>query len=117
MSSASFEPDRSSTGIDPKVAALLAYFLGFITGIIFLVVEKQSRFVKFHALQSIAVSVVFIVLNLILGFIPIIGWLLGLIVTPVGFILWIALMLLALQGKRFKLPYIGDWAEQQSSRF
>ncbi|MFD0961785.1 DUF4870 domain-containing protein [Paenibacillus chungangensis] len=110
-------PEPSSTGLDPKVAGLLCYLLGFITGIIFLVVEKQSRFVKFHALQSIAVSVILIALNLVLSFIPFIGALFALILTPIGFILWIALMLLALQGKQFKLPVIGNWVEEQARKF
>ncbi|RIX47087.1 hypothetical protein D3P08_25855 [Paenibacillus nanensis] len=110
-------PDPSSTGLDPKVAGLLCYLLGFITGIVFLALEKQSRFVKFHALQSIAISVVLIVINLILGFIPFVGWLVSIILTPLSFILWIALMLLALQGKKFKLPLIGDWADSQVGGF
>ncbi|MFF2483564.1 DUF4870 domain-containing protein [Paenibacillus sp. NPDC058071] len=117
MSTPHYEPDRSSTGLDPKVAGLLAYLGGFITGIIFLAIEKNSRFVKFHAMQSIVVSVILVVLNIILGFIPLIGWLLGIILGPLTFILWIALMLLALQGKYFKLPYIGDWSEQQINKF
>lgn len=110
-------PDNSSTGLDPKVAGLLCYLGGFVTGIIFLVLEKQSRFVRLHAVQSIVVSVALIVLNILFGFIPIIGWFLGLLLTPIGFILWIALMLLTLQGKLGKLPIIGDWSEQQASKF
>lgn len=110
-------PDPSSTGLDPKVAGLLCYLAGFVTGIIFLAIEKQSRFVKFHAMQSTAVFVVLVAVNLILGVIPIIGWLVSLILTPLTFLLWIALMLLALQGKQFKLPYIGDWSEKQIGKF
>lgn len=110
-------PDPSSTGLDPKVAGLLCYLLGFITGIIFLVMEKQSRFVKFHALQSIAVFVVLVAASFIIGLIPIIGILVSFILTPLTFILWIALMLLALQGKQFKLPFVGDWAEGQAGKF
>lgn len=110
-------PDPSSTNLDPKVAGLLCYALGFITGIIFLVLEKQSRFVKFHALQSTAVFGVLVVVNFILGVIPIIGAITSFILTPVTFIMWIALMLLALQGKMFKIPFIGDWAEKESVKF
>lgn len=110
-------PDPSSTGLDPKVAGLLCYLLGFVTGIIFLVLEKQSRFVKFHAMQSTVVFVAVIVINLVLSWIPIIGWLASIIITPLTFILWIVLMLMALQGKMYKLPYIGDWAEQQANNF
>ncbi len=117
MSSSSIVPEPSSTGIDPKVAGLLCYLGMFITGILFLVIEKKSRFVKFHAMQSIMVTVVLIVINIVLGFIPIIGWLVGLLLSPLTFVLWIALMLLALQGKWFKLPIIGDYAEQQANKF
>ncbi|WP_224724518.1 DUF4870 domain-containing protein [Paenibacillus vietnamensis] len=113
----SLKPDASSTGLDPKVAGLLCYLGGFITGIIFLVLEKRSRFVRLHAVQSIVVSVALIVLNIILGFIPLLGWILGALLIPVAFILWIGLMLLTLQGRLYKLPVIGDWSEQQANRF
>ncbi|WP_317890238.1 DUF4870 domain-containing protein [Paenibacillus sabuli] len=108
---------RSSTGLDPKVAGLLCYAGIFVTGIIFLVLEKESRFVKFHAMQSIVVFGALTVINLILGLIPFLGWLASLVLTPLSFILWIVLMLMALQGKWFKLPYAGDYAEQQAGRF
>jgi uncharacterized membrane protein len=111
------QPDGSSTGLDPKVAGLLCYLGGFVTGIIFLILEKKSRFVKLHAVQSIVVCVTLIVLNILFGFIPLIGWLLGLLLAPVSFILWIGLMLLTLQGKLTKLPIIGDWSEQQANKF
>ena len=61
------------------------------------------------------VTVALVVINIVLGFIPFIGWLLGLYCSPLTFVLWIALMLLALQGKWFKLPFIGDYAEQQAT--
>lgn len=111
------QPDKSSTGLDPKVASLLCYLGGFVTGIIFLILEKQSRYVKLHAVQSIVVFASLVVLSILFSVIPIIGWLLGFLLAPVSFILWIGLMLLALQGKLHKLPIIGDWCEQQASRF
>ncbi|WP_256710809.1 DUF4870 domain-containing protein [Paenibacillus sp. FSL A5-0031] len=113
----SLHPDSSSTGLDPKVAGLLCYLAGFITGIIFLVLEKKSRFVRLHAVQSIVLSVAFIAANILLGFIPIIGWLLGILLGLAAFIAWIGLMLLTLQGKLNKLPVIGEWSEQQANKF
>ncbi|MBA9088279.1 putative membrane protein [Fontibacillus solani] len=107
----------SSTGLDPKVAGLLCYVLGFITGIIFLIIEKQSKFVKFHAMQSIIIFGTLTVLNIILTYIPVIGWIASFIISPLSFILWIVLMLMALQGKTFKLPIAGDIAEKQSQNF
>ncbi|MFD0716147.1 DUF4870 domain-containing protein [Paenibacillus sp. GCM10027626] len=112
-----YMPDRSSTGIDPRIVGLLCYFGLFITGLLFLAIEKQSRFVKFHALQSILVSVAFVIINIVLGIVPIIGVIISIILAPISFVLWIALMLLALQGRWFKLPYIGDLAERQSQQF
>jgi len=111
------EGTKSSTGLDARTAGLLTYSLGFITGIIFLTIEKENRFVKFHAMQSILVSVVLFLINLVLGFIPFIGWLVGIVLVPLTFILWIACMLLALQGKVFKLPIVGDIAERQIRQF
>jgi uncharacterized membrane protein len=73
---------KSSTGMDENVAGLLTYVLGLFTGIIFLVIEKESKFVRFHAFQSILISAAFIVVNLVLGFIPIIGWILSLLLSP-----------------------------------
>ncbi|UVI30311.1 DUF4870 domain-containing protein [Paenibacillus spongiae] len=109
-----YMPDRSSTGLDPRVVGLLCYLGCFVTGLLFLVLERQSRFVKFHAMQSVVVSVAFMVVNIVLGMLPIIGWLVGLILAPASFILWIALMVLALQGRWYKVPVLGEFAERQS---
>jgi len=105
------EKERSSTGLEENVAGFLCYLLGFITGIIFLVVEKKSRFVKFHAMQSTITSLILFVILLIIGWIPILGgfaWILCLI-------LWVVLMIKALQGKRYSLPIIGKMAEDKTS--
>jgi uncharacterized membrane protein len=104
---------RTSTGINPTVAGLLCYLLGFVTGIIFLVLEKENRFVRFHAMQSIFTSVFFFILNTVLHFIPFIGWVLIPVVGIVAFILWILLMVKAYKGEYYKLPVVGDMAEQK----
>lgn len=90
-----------------------AYLLGFITGIIFLILEKQSKFVRFHAMQSTLLFGGIFVANIVLGFIPILGWLVGLILSFVAFILWIVLMWKAFQGEMYKVPKVGDMAMQQ----
>ena len=109
-------PEKSSTGLDVNIAGLLTYLLGFITGIIFLVIEKDSQFVRFHAMQSTIVSLGLFVLNIALGMIPFLGWIVGLLLAPVAFLLWIFLMFKAFQGERFKLPVVGDIAEQQVAK-
>lgn len=105
---------KSSTGMQANIAGLLCYLLGIITGIIFYVIEKENKFVRFHAMQSIIVSGALIVLNGILMFIPVIGWVLMPLVGLAGFILWILLMIKAYQGEYFKLPIAGDIAEKNS---
>ncbi|HEY8549333.1 MAG TPA: DUF4870 domain-containing protein [Vicinamibacterales bacterium] len=116
--------EKSSTGLDANVAAALSYLLGLITGIVFYAIEKDSRFVKFHAMQSILVSlgvivvwVVYGVLANVLAWIPILGWialaLLWAVIAIGALVLWIVLMLKAFQGERFKLPWFGDMAERQ----
>ena len=94
----------------------VSYLLGFVTGIIMLLVEKQSKFVRFHAMQSTMMFGGLFVVNIVLGFIPILGWLVGLILSFVAFILWIVLMWKAFQGEMYKLPYVGDMAEKQLAK-
>ena len=108
--------EASSTGLDPNLAGLFCYLLGLITGIVFLIIEKESRFVRFHAYQSLAVFGAIFVLSLIAGFIPVIGTLISILLAPVGLILWILLMVKAYQGERYKIPVAGDWAEDQSGK-
>jgi len=108
--------ETTSTGLDPNLAGLLCYLLSFVTGIVFLVIEKENRFVRFHAYQSLAVFGSLFLLSLIAGFIPVIGSLIGFLLGPVWLILWILLMVKAYQGERFKLPVTGDWAEEQSAK-
>jgi len=105
--------NASSTGLDPKLAGLLCYLLGWITGVIFLVIEKGDDFVRFHAYQSTATFGALFVLGIAAGWLPVVGPLLHMLLGPVTLILWIVLMVKAFQGERFKLPVVGDWAEEQ----
>jgi uncharacterized membrane protein len=63
------EKKRSSTGLDENVAGFLCYLFGFITGIVFLVVEKKSNFVKFHAMQSTITFLSLFIISMIIGWI------------------------------------------------
>ena len=110
------ETGKSTTGMQPNVAGLLCYLLGFVTGIVFLIIEKENKFVRFHAMQSIIVFGGIFVLNMVLSFIPIIGWVLGFLISILGLILWILLMIKAYNGEMYKLPVVGDMAEQKSQQ-
>jgi uncharacterized membrane protein len=110
----------STTSLEPNVAGLLCYLVGWITGLVFILIEKENKFVRFHAMQSIvtfgALTVISIVLS-ILQLIPtvdILFWILQIIAGILGFVLWIVLMVKAYQGERFKLPIAGDIAEKNS---
>lgn len=107
------EMEKTSSGLDQNIAGLLCYLVGFVTGIIFLLIEKENRFVRFHAIQSIAAWVVLFVLSFVLSVIPFIGWMIAFFITPAYFILWIYLMVKAYQNTWFKLPFVGDFAEKQ----
>jgi uncharacterized membrane protein len=109
-------PAQTSIGLQPNIAGLLCYVAGWITGIIFLVIEKKSQFVKFHAWQSIMTFAVLNVAYLIFFRIPVIGWVIAWIISILSFVLWIILIIQAGTGKMWKLPLVGDWAEKQASK-
>ena len=105
--------EKSVFGLPPNVAAALSYVAGFVTGVIFFVLEKDNRFVKFHAMQSILLSVAFLILSIAVGFVPLFrGGLYGL-VQIAYFICWILAIVKAAQSQYFKFPVVGDWAEKQ----
>jgi uncharacterized membrane protein len=107
--------DRTSLGLDANVAATLAYFLGWISGAILLLTERQNRFVRFHALQSVIVFGALSLAWFVCLSIPLLGWLISFIlIPPVSAIVWLLLMFKAYQGERFKLPIAGDIAEQRA---
>jgi len=107
---------ESSTGMSANVAGLLCYVLAWVTGIIFIVWEKKSTFVKFHAWQSIMTFGVLTVAQLALGWIPFVGWILSILIGILMFVLWLILIIQAGTGKMWKVPWAGDWAEKQISK-
>jgi len=110
----------STTSLEPNVAGLLCYVLGWITGLVFILIEKENKFVRFHAMQSIVTFGAFSVLWIpfsILSQMDILRVLFGILQAVTGilaFVLWIVLMIKAYQGERFKLPIAGDIAEKNS---
>jgi uncharacterized membrane protein len=121
-------PAPSTSGLQPHSAAALAYLAGFVTGIIFLVIDpfKADRFVRFHAFQSIFFNVawvgfwiVWMIAGMILGAITkglffIVELPVNLLLMVGGFCLWAYLMYSASQGKTFRLPVIGALAAKQA---
>ena len=103
---------KSSTGLDENIAGLLCYVLGWVSGVVFLILDQENKFVKFHALQSIIIFGVLSVLNSLLGWIPVLGLIVGVISGILAFVLWILLMVKANQGERYKIKWAGDYAER-----
>jgi uncharacterized membrane protein len=93
------------TGLKKETAGALAYVLGPITGVIFLVIDKDP-YVKFHAVQSIVVFVALFVLQWVLGLTLILLPLVPL-VGIVSFVLWLVLIYKAWQGQQWEVPFLG----------
>ena len=122
---------KSSTGLDENIAALLAYVFGWVSGLIFFLIEKDSKLVRFHAMQSILLGVVIAVVCIALWIVTfvlvlaaaalpdIMGTLMSLLVSLIWLVLsigmliaWILCLVRAYQSQYFKLPVIGNMAEK-----
>jgi uncharacterized membrane protein len=115
----------SSLNMEPNLAALLSYLvIPFfpVAALVIFLMEKRNRFVRFHALQSLIFGVGLIILSIvvrIVAYIPILGAVvacLSILVTIAAFVLYIILMIQGYQGKMFKLPVIGDYAERYANQ-
>jgi len=120
---------ESSTGMSANVAGLLSYLFAWITGIIFVVIEKKSTFVRFHAWQSIMVFGVLTVAQILFsGILVAIGiatlspglvvfaGVIGTLIWILTGILWVVLMIMAGTGRMWKVPGAGNWAEKMANR-
>jgi uncharacterized membrane protein len=104
---------KTETGLQENVAGLLCYLLGWITGIIFLILEPKNQTIRFHAWQSIFIFGAFTVLSIILNWIPVVGWILNTILGIAAFILWIVLIFRTYNKQMWKLPWAGAMADKQ----
>ena len=123
--------EKSSTGLDANLAALLSYVFGLVSGLVFYLLEKESRLVRFHAMQSILLNVILAVVGVVLGFgvsilililrqasdvlaavIGLVSGLFWLAFSVIILVIWISCLIRAYQGKMFKLPIIGNMAEK-----
>jgi uncharacterized membrane protein len=107
---------KVTTAQNQNVMGAVAYLLGFITGIVLLLIEKDNKFVRFHAMQSTITFGGLFIVSFILGLIPILGGLVGLVLNIAALILWIVLMVKAFQGEKYMLPYVGKIAEEQLAK-
>ncbi|SRR5579885_1890704 len=119
--------EPTSLKMNARNEAVLSYLFWGISGLVFFLLERKNRFVRFHAAQSFillgSAMVVYIALRLIIA-IPFIGFLLSPIISCLTFIvlipaalIWLFLMLQAYRGAKTKLPIVGDYAEALVARF
>ena len=101
---------KLTTGLPKEVAGALSYVLGPITGIAFLVLEKDE-FVRYHAMQSIVFFVAWMVLNTLLAFTIILAPL-AMLLMVVGFIIWLMLIYKANKGEKWELPFLGKYTKK-----
>jgi uncharacterized membrane protein len=116
--------NENETSVDnDNLMAAVAYVLGLVSGLVIYLIEKdkpeKSKFVMFHAMQSIILSIAFIAFSIILSVIaivPIIGWIIaiiaGMIVPLIAVVLWVLLIYKAYSGEEYHLPVIGEMAEK-----
>lgn len=126
---------KSSTGLDENIAALLSYVFGWLSGLIFFLIEKDSRLVRFHAMQSLLFNVLIAIVVIVLWVVFAVLWLiaaqlsgalsalLGIVGTLVWLVLgigilvgWIMCLIKAYGRQYFKLPIIGNFAEKFSTK-
>ena len=103
---------KTGTGLAPNVAGLLCYVLGWVTGIVFLILEKEDKSVRFHAMQSIVVFGALTIAHIVLDWIPFVG---QFVFLPILWIVWVILLVIlmvkAYQGQQWKVPFAGNFAE------
>lgn len=109
--------------INRNIVAALSYFLGFITGAIILFVEKDDKYVRFHAMQSTVIFGAFFILNLLVSllfsnftFLNFLVQVFTTILTVITVVVWIVSMIKAYQGVVFKWPIAGKFAEKWTGK-
>jgi uncharacterized membrane protein len=96
-----------------NVYAIIAYLLGIVGALIVIFTQKKDKFAMFHAKQSVVLSIVAIVVGLVLGFIPIIGWAIGATIYPLAVLavfLWGTYK--AYQGEWYEFPVVAEYAKK-----
>lgn len=103
---------RSSTGLEVNIAGVLCYLIPFLSGLVLLFLEKNSRFVKFHAMQAVLTFGALFAAYYIADIIPLIDGLIQFVIRFTGFVLWILLMVKAYGREWYRIPVIGEMAER-----
>ena len=104
-------------GLDRKVEGALCYLLLWISGLLFLLLEKEDDFVRFHAMQSFITFLALNIVAIVISAIPVIGWAISALINIAVIVLWIVGMIKAYSGEKYKFPLFGDMAEKYYKEF
>jgi uncharacterized membrane protein len=99
-------------GMRARTVGLLCYLFGWIGGLVFLFLESNNRFVRFHAIQSVLFFGTLSILESICRFFTFVFLGANVVIGLVSFIGWIVLMVAAYRGRYYKIPFLGDYAEK-----
>lgn len=105
-----------SLDMDENVTALLAYLLGWVSGLVVYLLEKENRYVRFHAMQSILTFGAITLLGILLGAIPLLNSFLLPILNLLAIVLWIVLMVKAWQHETVRLPVVAGFADEMMKK-
>ncbi len=118
-------PPVAASGLQENVAGMLCYAVGWLTGIIFLLIDKRP-FVRFHAAQSIVVFGILHIIQIVLAYAWVgtayygggwgLHWMLSSLISLLTFVAWIILMVMAYQGKRYEVPGVGGLAQSLAGK-
>ncbi|ATU08233.1 DUF4870 domain-containing protein [Methanohalophilus portucalensis] len=103
---------KTSIGLEENIAGVLTYLLGFITGIIFLLIEKENKSVRFNAAQSIVVFGGLSILNTIVSMVPVLGGVISSLIGLVSLVLWFYLIYMTYTGNLVRLPVACEYADK-----
>ncbi len=103
---------KTSSRLPENVAGSLCYLLGWVSGIVFVLVEEENTTIRFHAMQSIHTFGLLSIAHFISRWVPVIGDVVGWVIMALALMLWVVLMFKAYQGEKFKLPWVGNKAER-----
>lgn len=101
---------KTSLGLQENVVGALTYILFWLTGFIFLLIEKENRFVRFHAIQSMLTFIPLALIVFLVAWIPYYGWMIADFLGFISLFLLLICVILAYRGLKFKLPVVGNIA-------
>jgi uncharacterized membrane protein len=108
--------NETSVGMKENVAGGLCYLFGWLSGLVFLLIEQKNSFVRFHAWQSLLTFGALSVIAVFSGWLPLLGSVIVPVISVVVFVLWVVMMVKAFKGERYRLPIVGeiaaDWTER-----